>query len=327
MGYSAPFSLSRSSRYQGAFQPKVVRRFSTSGRRVLGWWAGRSRPGLRRRPHPRPPLPRARRRRRRRRGLPRLRQPSRSEVPDPDRAERRRRSMGPRPRRPSTDSDTSLIAVAGASVGGWMSTVFALMVKERSGIDLKGQLLLYPVADADFDTPSYIQFAEGYYLTRHAMTWFWDHYSSPEQRTEHHAAPLQSTLEQLQGLTPPWSSRTRPTCCATRARSTPTSCAKPASTSPRCAARHGPRLPAPRRPARHQGRQRRPHALHRLPPRRPHRRRTTRHPEDGARGSQDAWPAGCSGSPRCGGWSSSPAECDVLGPVPEDDQRTQIAHR
>lgn len=96
--------------------------------------------------------------------------------------------------------DTSRIAVAGESVGGCMSAVFALMNRERSGIDLKGQLLLYPVADADFDTPSYIQFAEGYYLTRDGMQWFWDHYSGPEQRTEHHAAPLQSTLDQLRGL-------------------------------------------------------------------------------------------------------------------------------
>jgi acetyl esterase/lipase len=96
--------------------------------------------------------------------------------------------------------DTSRVAVAGESVGGCMSTVFALMNHERGGIDLAGQLLLYPVADADFDTPSYIQFREGYYLTRDAMKWFWDHYSSPEQRSEHYAAPLQSTLDQLAGL-------------------------------------------------------------------------------------------------------------------------------
>ena len=100
------------------------------------------------------------------------------------------------------DLDPSRIAVAGESVGGCMSTVFALMNKERSGIDLTGQLLLYPVADADFTTPSYVQFAEGYYLTRDAMVWFWDHYSTPEQRTEHHAAPLQSSLDQLAGLPP-----------------------------------------------------------------------------------------------------------------------------
>lgn len=49
--------------------------------------------------------------------------------------------------------DTSRIAVTGESVGGCMSAVFALMNKERGGIDLKAQVLLYPVANADFDTP------------------------------------------------------------------------------------------------------------------------------------------------------------------------------
>ncbi len=56
--------------------------------------------------------------------------------------------------------DTSRIAVTGESVGGCMSAVFALMNKERAGIDLKAQVLLYPVANADFNTPSYLQFAE-----------------------------------------------------------------------------------------------------------------------------------------------------------------------
>ncbi|GHE83712.1 hypothetical protein GCM10017786_13650 [Amycolatopsis deserti] len=41
--------------------------------------------------------------------------------------------------------DTSRIAVTGESVGGCMSAVFALMNKERGGIDLKAQVLLYPV--------------------------------------------------------------------------------------------------------------------------------------------------------------------------------------
>ncbi|MEU0357407.1 alpha/beta hydrolase [Streptomyces cyaneofuscatus] len=97
--------------------------------------------------------------------------------------------------------DTSRIAVTGESVGGCMSAVFALMNKERGGIDLKAQVLLYPVADADFDTPSYLQFAEGYYLTRDGMKWFWDAYTSdPAQRTEVYAAPLQASLDQLRGL-------------------------------------------------------------------------------------------------------------------------------
>ncbi|MGW2658697.1 alpha/beta hydrolase [Streptomyces sp. NPDC001478] len=98
--------------------------------------------------------------------------------------------------------DASRVAVTGESVGGCMSAVFALMNKEREdGIDLKAQVLLYPVTNADFDTPSYHQFAEGYYLTRDGMKWFWDAYTTdPDERKQHHASPLRSTLDQLKGL-------------------------------------------------------------------------------------------------------------------------------
>lgn len=97
--------------------------------------------------------------------------------------------------------DTSRIAVTGESVGGCMSAVFALMNKDRGGIDLKAQVLLYPVANADFDTPSYVQFAEGYYLTRDGMKWFWDAYTTDEtQRAEKYAAPLRASLDELKGL-------------------------------------------------------------------------------------------------------------------------------
>ena len=97
--------------------------------------------------------------------------------------------------------DTSRIAVTGESVGGCMSAVFALMSKDRGGIDLKAQVLLYPVTNADFDTPSYLQFAEGYYLTRDGMKWFWDAYTTdPGQRAEKYASPLQASLEELKGL-------------------------------------------------------------------------------------------------------------------------------
>ncbi|CCH77842.1 putative lipase [Nostocoides japonicum T1-X7] len=97
--------------------------------------------------------------------------------------------------------DTSRVAVTGESVGGCMSAVFALMNKDRGGIDLTAQVLLYPVTDADFDTPSYLQFAEGYYLTREGMKWFWDAYTTDEsQRAEKYASPLRAPLEDLRGL-------------------------------------------------------------------------------------------------------------------------------
>lgn len=97
--------------------------------------------------------------------------------------------------------DASRLAVCGDSVGGNMSAVFALMAKERGDIRVAAQILLYPVTDANFDTPSYEQFADGYYLTRDGMKWFWDAYTTdPKQRSEIYASPLRADIEQLRGL-------------------------------------------------------------------------------------------------------------------------------
>ncbi|MFF4378301.1 alpha/beta hydrolase [Kitasatospora sp. NPDC001547] len=99
--------------------------------------------------------------------------------------------------------DTSRVAVAGESVGGCMSAVFAQMNKDRGGLALKAQILLYPVTGPDFDTQSYHQFAEHYYLTRDGMKWFWDAYTTDEtKREEKYASPLRATLEDLNGLPP-----------------------------------------------------------------------------------------------------------------------------
>ncbi|MFD0115833.1 alpha/beta hydrolase [Streptomyces sp. NPDC058320] len=95
------------------------------------------------------------------------------------------------------------IAVAGDSVGGNMSAALTLMAKERGGVQLLGQVLFYPVTDASFDTASYHQFAEGYFLRRDAMRWFWDQYTADAaQRAETTASPLRATVDQLRGLPP-----------------------------------------------------------------------------------------------------------------------------
>ena len=97
--------------------------------------------------------------------------------------------------------DASRIAVAGESVGGCMSAVFTQLNADRGGLDIAGQVLLYPVTDADFTTPSYEQFAEGYYLTRDGMKWFWDQYTDDEaSRREKYASPLQTPAEELKVL-------------------------------------------------------------------------------------------------------------------------------
>ncbi len=99
--------------------------------------------------------------------------------------------------------DGSRIAIAGDSVGGNMAIATTLLAKERGGVSFVQQVLFYPVTDASFDTPSYRQFAEGYFLRRDAMRWFWDQYTTDDDlRAEITASPLRATTEQLAGLPP-----------------------------------------------------------------------------------------------------------------------------
>jgi acetyl esterase/lipase len=99
--------------------------------------------------------------------------------------------------------DASRLAVAGDSVGGNMSAALTLMAKERGDVPLVHQVLFYPVTDAAFDTGSYHQFAEGYFLRRDGMQWFWDQYTTDEaERAQITASPLRATTEQLTGLPP-----------------------------------------------------------------------------------------------------------------------------
>jgi len=99
--------------------------------------------------------------------------------------------------------DGSRLAVAGNSVGGNMAAVVAIKAKEAGTPKLRFQALLWPVTDANFNNASYNQFADGHFLTRNMMQWFWNSYTTdPRQRDDIHASPLRATLEQLQGLPP-----------------------------------------------------------------------------------------------------------------------------
>jgi acetyl esterase/lipase len=99
--------------------------------------------------------------------------------------------------------DGTRIAVTGDSVGGNMSAALTLLAKERGGPKLSAQVLFYPVTDASFDTASYHEFAEGYFLRRDAMQWFWDQYTTTDaERAQITASPLRASTEQLAGLPP-----------------------------------------------------------------------------------------------------------------------------
>jgi acetyl esterase/lipase len=99
--------------------------------------------------------------------------------------------------------DPTRIAVAGDSVGGNMTAALTLLAKQRGDVSFAQQVLFYPVTNASFDTDSYHQFAEGYFLRRDAMQWFWDQYTTdPAQRAKITASPLRASLDELAGLPP-----------------------------------------------------------------------------------------------------------------------------
>ncbi|GAA1952326.1 hypothetical protein GCM10009754_21610 [Amycolatopsis minnesotensis] len=99
--------------------------------------------------------------------------------------------------------DPARVAIAGDSVGGNMTAAVTLLAKRRGGPRFVQQVLFYPVTDAAMDTESYELFADGYFLSRTGMHWFWDQYTTDEaERAEITASPLRATLDDLAGLPP-----------------------------------------------------------------------------------------------------------------------------
>ncbi len=93
--------------------------------------------------------------------------------------------------------DPRRIAVGGDSAGGNLAAVMALRSR-----DLALQVLVYPVTNlASFDTGSYREFAEGYYLSKSEMEWFRHCYLG---RVEDGLSPDASPLlaEDLRGVAP-----------------------------------------------------------------------------------------------------------------------------
>lgn len=74
---------------------------------------------------------------------------------------------------------TDFLAVGGDSSGGNLAAAVAQRCRDEDGPRIDHQLLIYPVVARSFDTPSYQQFAAGYFLTRATMMNFWDLYVGP----------------------------------------------------------------------------------------------------------------------------------------------------
>ncbi len=97
--------------------------------------------------------------------------------------------------------DGSRLGLVGNSVGGNMVASVALQAKQFNGPKIRYNVMLWPVTDANFNSASYNQYENGYFLTKNMMKWFWDNYTtSASDRNNILASPLRATAEQLKGF-------------------------------------------------------------------------------------------------------------------------------
>lgn len=95
--------------------------------------------------------------------------------------------------------DPSKLIVAGDSAGGNLAAGVALRARDE-GLPLALQILIYPCIDTDFERPSMIDNATGYFLNTSDMVWFWDHYVPSEHRSNPYAVPMRA--DDVAGLAP-----------------------------------------------------------------------------------------------------------------------------
>lgn len=86
--------------------------------------------------------------------------------------------------------DPNRIAVAGDSAGGNLAAVVSLMAKQKGGPRIVYQLLIYPVTQFKAETGSMNSFAEGYFLEKKTMQWFFDQYAPGADPNDWRLAPL-----------------------------------------------------------------------------------------------------------------------------------------
>lgn len=90
------------------------------------------------------------------------------------------------------------LVLAGDSAGANLATVALIGLRER--IDVACQVLFYPATDCDMERASYRQFAEGLFLSRKDMEWFFRHYAPESMWPDPRISPVRS--ESLSGLPP-----------------------------------------------------------------------------------------------------------------------------
>lgn len=99
------------------------------------------------------------------------------------------------------NGDSKHIAVVGESAGGNLAASVSILAREHHMPMPIYQVLVYPIAGYNFETPSYIENAKAKPLSRDAMKWFFTQYLNSPADGKNHLISLVSEQD-LKGLPP-----------------------------------------------------------------------------------------------------------------------------
>lgn len=94
--------------------------------------------------------------------------------------------------------DPSMVAVAGESAGGNLAAAVAIMARDKGFQMPVHQLLIYPIATHNFNTPSYQEYANAKPLNKPMMQWFFEKYlNSPKDASSPLISLVDANLKNL----------------------------------------------------------------------------------------------------------------------------------
>ncbi len=97
--------------------------------------------------------------------------------------------------------DPKRIAVGGDSAGGNLAAAVTLKARENKKLNFHCQILICPALNYNFDTLSYFEFSERYFISREDMKFFWNNYlAHTKNKKSQFISPL--TADSLKDLPP-----------------------------------------------------------------------------------------------------------------------------
>lgn len=97
--------------------------------------------------------------------------------------------------------DANRLAIGGDSAGGALAAVVTQIAKEKGAPKLAYQMLFFPVTQIGEETTSLREYAEGYFLERKTLEWFYAHYLPADaDKKDPRISPLAAV--DLSGLPP-----------------------------------------------------------------------------------------------------------------------------